>query len=89
MVLLGEQTHGDGITFLAKTRLSELQRHVASAAAPDRSGHRAFWAQLLTSLRQEALKLRAQLDSHDSTATREERESAFRRQWRPATKTGR
>jgi erythromycin esterase len=61
--------------------LSELQQRVASAAAPDRSGRRAFWAQLLTSLRQEALKLRAQLDSHDSTATREERESAFRRQW--------
>jgi erythromycin esterase len=59
--------------------LSELQTRIASAAAAERAGRRAFWAQLLTSLRQEALKLREQLASHDSKATKEERESAYRR----------
>ncbi len=61
--------------------VSELQKRIASTATSEREGRRAFWAQLLTSLRQEALHLREHLAWIDSKATDEERKAAFRRMW--------
>lgn len=59
--------------------LSELQQRVRSTAVPFSSKKRPFWSQLLQSLRQEALKLQAKLESYDAKASKEERESANRR----------
>jgi erythromycin esterase len=61
--------------------VSELQKRIASAADPERAGRQAFWAQLLTSLRQEALHLREHLAWNDSKAAEEERKAAFSRMW--------
>ncbi len=61
--------------------VSELQKSIASAAAPERAGRQAFWARLLTNVRQEALKLQEQLAWHDSKANEEERAAAFSRMW--------
>lgn len=60
---------------------SELQKRIASAATSEREGLRAFWARLLTNVRQEALRLPDKLAWHDSTATEEERAEAFSRMW--------
>jgi erythromycin esterase len=59
----------------------ELQKRVASAAASEKTRRQAFWAQLLTSLRQEALHLREHLAWIDLKATEEERRAAFSRMW--------